>query len=217
MKYTNTTARKERLAEVQAALVATYPQAYCELLYTNPLELLLATILSAQCTDVQVNKVTPQLFAKYPTAQALAQAPLAEIEEAIKAIGLYRNKAKNIQAACQILVKNYGGNVPDEMAQLVALPGVGRKTANVVLGNAFGKNYGIVVDTHVARLSARLRFTRMTDPVKIEKQLMKIVPQAEWTNFSHRLIFHGRRRCKARQPDCENCELKELCPSRGKV
>jgi endonuclease-3 len=217
VKYTNTTARKERLAEVQAALVATYPQAYCELLYTNPLELLLATILSAQCTDVQVNKVTPQLFAKYPTAQALAQAPLAEIEEAIKAIGLYRNKAKNIQAACQILVKNYGGNVPDEMAQLVALPGVGRKTANVVLGNAFGKNYGIVVDTHVARLSARLRFTRMTDPVKIEKQLMKIVPQAEWTNFSHRLIFHGRRRCKARQPDCENCELKELCPSRGKV
>lgn len=203
----------ERLNAIQAQLVATYPNAYCELTHSNPLELLIATILSAQCTDVQVNKVTPALFTKFKTAADYANVPLPELESAIKAIGLFRNKAKNIQAACRVLVEQHGGAVPDTMEALTALPGVGRKTANVVLGNAFGKNHGVVVDTHVGRLAQRLRFTKETDPAKIEQALMKRVPQTEWTNFSHRIIFHGRRRCYARNPDCAQCELATLCPS----
>jgi endonuclease-3 len=203
----------ERAQALCAALPRIYPGAHCELNFTSPLELLIATILSAQCTDVQVNKVTPTLFQKYRTARAYAEADPAALEHDLRAIGLYRAKAKNIRAACRLLVDEHGGKVPDTMDALVRLPGVGRKTANVVLGNAFGQNVGVVVDTHVARLSARLGLTRQTDPKKIEPVLMKLVPQKDWTLFSHWLIFHGRRRCKALNPDCPNCELKDLCPS----
>jgi len=203
----------ERARALCAALRRIYPDAHCELDYANPLELLVATILSAQCTDVQVNKVTPALFAKYRTARDYAEADPAALEHALRAIGLFRAKAKNIRACCRILVDEHAGKVPQTMEALVALPGVGRKTANVVLGNAFGKNEGVVVDTHVARLSARLGLTRQTDPKKIEPVLMKLVPREDWTLFSHWLIFHGRRRCKAVKPDCPNCELKEMCPS----
>jgi endonuclease-3 len=190
-----------------------YPDAHCELDFSNPLELLIATILSAQCTDVQVNKVTPALFKKYRTARAYAEADPATFEHDLRAIGLFRAKAKNIRACCRLLVEEHDGRVPETMDQLVQLPGVGRKTANVVLGNAFGQNVGVVVDTHVARLSTRLGLTRQTDPKKIEPVLMKLVPQKDWTLFSHWLIFHGRRRCKAVRPDCPNCEIKALCPN----
>jgi len=190
-----------------------YPDAHCELNFSSPLELLIATILSAQCTDVQVNKVTPGLFQKYCTARDYAEADPAQLEHDLRAIGLYRNKAKNIRACCRLLVDEHEGQVPASMEELVRLPGVGRKTANVVLGNAFGQNIGVVVDTHVARLSARLGLTQETDPKKIELVLMKLIPQEKWTLFSHWLIFHGRRRCKAQNPDCPNCELRDLCPS----
>ena len=190
-----------------------YPDAHCELNFSNPLELLVATILSAQCTDVQVNKVTPALFQKYPTARDYAAADPAGLEHDLRAIGLYRNKAKNIRACCRLLVDEHDGKVPQTMEALVKLPGVGRKTANVVLGNAFGQNVGVVVDTHVARLSARLGLTRLTDPKKIEPVLMRLVPQKDWTLFSHWLIFHGRRRCRAINPDCPACEVRNLCPS----
>jgi len=195
------------------ALARVYPDAHCELTFSNPLELLIATILSAQCTDVQVNKVTPAVFKKYRTASAYGEADLVELEHDLRSIGLYRAKAKNIRACCRILVDEHSGEVPRTMDELVKLPGVGRKTANVVLGNAFGQNVGVVVDTHVARLSARLGLTRHIDPKKIEPVLMKLVPQQHWTMFSHWLIFHGRRRCKAINPDCPHCEIKALCPS----
>jgi endonuclease-3 len=203
----------ERARALCAELPRIYPDAHCELDFSNPLELLVATILSAQCTDVQVNKVTPAVFKKYRTALVYAQADPAAFEHDLRAIGLYRAKARNIRACCRLLVDQHGGNVPETMEALVALPGVGRKTANVVLGNAFGQNVGVVVDTHVARLSARLGLTRHTAPKKIEPVLMKLVPRGDWTLFSHWLIFHGRRRCKAVKPDCPNCELKDLCPS----
>jgi len=202
--------RTQALCEI---LPRIYPGAHCELNFSNPLELLIATILSAQCTDVQVNKVTRALFKKYRTARDYAEADPTGLEHDLRAIGLYRNKAKNISSCCRLLVDEHGGKVPETMDALVRLPGVGRKTANVVLGNAFGQNVGVVVDTHVARLSARLGLTRQTDPKKIEPVLMKLVPQKDWTLFSHWLIFHGRRRCKAQNPDCPNCELKDLCPS----
>jgi len=202
-----------RAEAICLALARTYPDAHCELDFTNPLELLVATILSAQCTDVQVNKVTPALFKKYRTARDYADADPAEFENDLRAIGLFRAKAKNIRACCRILADQHAGRVPETMEALVALPGVGRKTANVVLGNAFGQNVGVVVDTHVARLSARLGLTRHTDPKKIEPVLMKLVPQKDWTLFSHWLIFHGRRRCRAVNPDCPGCEIRELCPS----
>jgi len=210
MKKMTPAERAKALCEV---LPRIYPGAHCELNFSSPLELLIATILSAQCTDVQVNKVTPELFRKYRVARDYAEAGPAELEHDLRAIGLYRNKAKNIRACCRLLVDEHDGKVPENMDALVRLPGVGRKTANVVLGNAFGQNVGVVVDTHVARLSARLGLTRQTDPKKIEPLLMKLVPQKDWTLFSHWLIFHGRRRCKALNPDCPNCELKELCPS----
>jgi len=203
----------ERAKALCEVLPRVYPDAHCELNFTGPLELLIATILSAQCTDVQVNKVTPGLFKKYRTARDYAEADPAGLEHDLRAIGLYRNKAKNIRACCRLLVDEHGGKVPGTMEALLRLPGVGRKTANVVLGNAFGQNVGVVVDTHVARLSMRLGLTRQTDPKKIERVLMKLVPQKDWTLFSHWLIFHGRRRCKAVKPDCPNCELKDLCPS----
>jgi endonuclease-3 len=205
--------RPERARALCEALPRLYPDAHCELTFSNPLELLIATILSAQCTDVQVNKVTPAVFKKYRTARAYAEADPAGLEHALRAIGLYRAKAKNIRACGAILVEKHGGQVPRTMEELVALPGVGRKTANVVLGNAFDINVGVVVDTHVARLSGRLGLTRETDPKKIEPVLMKLVPQKDWTLFSHWLIFHGRRVCKALNPDCPECGIKDLCPS----
>ena len=207
----------KRTQALGEALSRVYPDAHCELNFSGPLELLVATILSAQCSDVQVNKVTPALFKKYRAARDYAEADPDEFEHDLRAIGLYRNKAKNIRACCRILVDEHGGEVPQSMDDLVRLPGVGRKTANVVLGNAFGQNAGVVVDTHVARLSARLGLTRHTDPVKIEAALMKIVPREKWTLFSHWLIFHGRRRCKAQNPDCPGCEIKNLCSSYPKL
>jgi endonuclease-3 len=179
--------------------------------------LLIATILSAQCTDKQVNIVTTDLFRKYRSAADYANASLEEIQEDIRRIGLFRNKSKSIQAACRTLVEQFGGEVPRTMEELLQLGGVGRKTANVILGNAFGINSGIVVDTHVARLVERLGLTRETAPEKIEQAMMRLVPQSDWTLFSHWLIWHGRRRCGARSPDCPGCEVRKHCPSAGKV
>jgi endonuclease-3 len=207
---------RERAAQLIEALPQVYPGARCELEYKNPLELLIATILSAQCTDKRVNMVTPALFKKYRTAKDYAAAPPAELEESIKPTGFFRNKSKSILAATSRIAVKFGGKVPDSMEKLRELPGVGRKTANVVLGNAFEKNEGIVVDTHVARLSQRLGLTKQTDPDKIERDLMQLIPRKHWTNWSHWLIWHGRRRCFARKPDCRQCEIFQLCPS-GKV
>src|SRR6184192_3706551 len=207
---------RERVVQLIDAFPQVYPGARCELDFRNPLELLVATILSAQCTDKRVNMVTPALFKKYPTAKDYASAPQAGLEKAIKSTGFFRNKAKSIRAAMRTIAEEHKGKVPNTMEELRALPGVGRKTANVVLGNAFGKNEGVVVDTHVLRLSKRLRLTRHSEPEKIEHDLMKIVPREHWTDWSHWLIWHGRRRCYARKPDCSNCEVFRLCPS-GKV
>ena len=209
------TARATRTAALLAALPKIYPDAHCELNHRNPLELLIATILSAQCTDKRVNLVTTELFKKYRSAADFATAPLADLEEAVKTTGFFRNKAKNIQACCRQLLEKHGGEVPRSMDELTALAGAGRKTANVVLGNAFGINVGVVVDTHVARLSQRLGLTRETTPEKIEADLMKLIPQGQWTLFSHWLIWHGRRRCDARKPACAACELQTLCPRTG--
>jgi len=206
----------ERVRQLVQLLPKVYPGARCELDFRNPLQLLVATILSAQCTDKRVNLVTPSLFAKYRSATAYANANPSELESAIRSTGFFRNKAKSIRAAAAALVAKHKGRVPETMAELRELPGVGRKTANVVLGNAFGKDEGIVVDTHVVRLSQRLRLTRQTDPEKIEQDLMKLVPRQHWTNWSHWLIWHGRRRCFARKPDCSQCEIFQLCPS-GKI
>ena len=208
-------AKAARLKGIIAALDRTYPEAHCELDHKNPLELLIATILSAQCTDKRVNIVTAELFKKYRSAADYAGAPLAELQQAVKTTGFFRNKARNIKGACQAIVEKHGGQVPQTMEELVQLRGVGRKTANVVLGNAFGINAGVVVDTHVARLSYRLGLTKQKTPEKIEKDLMSLVPQGQWTLFSHWLIWHGRRRCFARNPDCANCEVLRLCPRIG--
>jgi endonuclease III len=204
-----------RLKKIIAALQRTYPAAHCELIHENPLELLVATILSAQCTDKRVNIVTEKLFKKYRSAANFACADISELENDIRSTGFYKNKARNIKAACQSLVEKYGGKVPQTMEELTQLDGVGRKTANVILGNVFGINVGIVVDTHVTRLSNRLGLTRQTDAVKIEQELIQLVPQKQWTLFSHWLIWHGRRRCDARKPDCEHCEIQKLCPRIG--
>jgi len=208
-------AKAARTKKIIAGLQKTYPTAHCELNFSNPLELLIATILSAQCTDKRVNIVTKELFKKYRSAAEYANADLAELEQDIKTTGFYRNKAKSIKAACQSIVEKHGGKVPRSMEELIELGGVGRKTANVVLGNVFGLNVGVVVDTHVARLSQRLGLTKEKEPAKIEQDLMKLVPQAQWTLFSHWLIWHGRRRCSARNPNCQNCEIRPLCPRIG--
>jgi len=205
--------RSERTKELVQVLPEIYPGAHCELDFKTPLQLLIATILSAQCTDKRVNLVTPALFARYRSSAAFAAAKPAELEKAIKSTGFFRNKTKSIRAAAAAIEKEHGGKVPQTMAELHALPGVGRKTANVVLGNAFDKNEGIVVDTHVARLSQRLGLTTQQNPEKIERDLMKLIPREQWTNWSHWLIWHGRRRCYARKPDCPNCEVLRLCPS----
>ena len=206
----------ERVAQLLEIWPEVYPDAHCELDFKDPLELLIATILSAQCTDKRVNMVTPALFKKYRTAADYAKATQPELESAIRSTGFFRNKAKSIRAATSTINQKFGGKVPDSMEELRELPGVGRKTANVVLGNAFGKNEGIVVDTHVARLSQRLGLTKQKDAEKIERDLIKLVPREHWTNWSHWLIWHGRRRCYARKPDCGHCEVFRLCPS-GKI
>ena len=206
-------AKTDRTAAIIYKLKITYPNARCELTYSSPLELLIATILSAQCTDKQVNIVTSYLFKKYRAASDYIEVHLEELQDDIKRIGLFRNKSKSIQKCCRSLIENHGGSVPANMKSLIALAGVGRKTANVVLGNAFNINEGVVVDTHVARLSNRLGFTLEKTPEKIEFNLQKLVPRNDWTMFSHWLIWHGRRRCSARNPDCSVCEIAELCPS----
>jgi len=205
--------KRERLGKIIAGLQNTYPDAHCELNYRNPLQLMVATILSAQCTDKQVNIVTKDLFKKYKKAADFAAVPLEELQNDIRRIGLFRNKAKSIQNACRALAEYHKGKVPKTMPELVALAGVGRKTANVILGNAFGINEGVVVDTHVARLCDRLKITSAKTPEKIEKDLVKLVPREHWTMFSHWIIWHGRRRCDARKPDCPDCEIRNLCPS----
>ena len=205
--------KRERAAELLKRLPAIYPNAHCELVYSNPLELLVATILSAQCTDKRVNLVTPALFRRCPTVADYAAISQEEMEVLIRSTGFYRNKSKNIRAMAAALLERHGGEVPSTLESLAALPGVGRKTANVVLGNAFSKNEGIVVDTHVSRLSQRLGLTKFTDPIRIEQDLIKLFPRSFWTDFSHCLIFHGRRRCPARKPDCAQCELNDICPS----
>jgi len=190
-----------------------YPDAHCELHHQTPFQLLVATILSAQCTDRRVNMVTPALFATYPTAESLASARIEDVEELVKTTGFFRNKARNVVGMANALVERHGGEVPPSMGELVRLPGVGRKTANVILGNAFGQSEGVVVDTHVARLSARLGLTGETDPVKIEQALVSLFPRERWTMLSHLLIAHGRAVCEARRPRCGECGLKEICPS----
>ncbi len=199
--------------EVLERLKDEYPGATTELNWSNPLELLVATILSAQTTDVRVNQVTEDLFERYRTAEDYAGAAPEELEAGIRPTGFYRNKARSLQGMARALVENHGGEVPRTMPELVALPGVGRKTANVVLGNAFDVNEGVVVDTHVRRLSNRLGLSGNKDPEKIEKDLLELVPEKDRTVFSHLLILHGRRICKSRKPDCPNCSLNDICPS----
>jgi endonuclease-3 len=205
---------RRRAGRIVRRLARLYPDATCALHHDNPLQLLVATILSAQCTDARVNLVTPALFARYPDAHAFATADPPELERLIQSTGFFRNKARNIMACCRLLVERHGGAVPDRMEELIQLPGVGRKTANVLLGTAFGTP-GITVDTHVGRLSRRLGLTRAPDPVKVEDDLMGLLPPREWTLFSHRLILHGRQVCSARKPDCAACGLAALCPKTG--
>jgi len=206
---------KRRAAKVAKLLAAEYPDATCALKFSNPLELLIATILSAQCTDVRVNIVTKDLFRKYRTAADYARTPIAELEKAIQSTGFFRNKAKSIQSCSRILAEQYNGKVPQSIEQLVELPGVGRKTANVVLGTVFGIASGVVVDTHVARLSARMGLTKNKDAVKIEADLMALLPSKEWVTFSHRMIQHGRKVCMARKPKCDVCAMSAVCPKIG--
>ena len=208
-------AKAARTGKIISGLQRAYPEAHCELNFSSPLELLIATILSAQCKDKRVNLVTASLFSKYRSAADYANADLGELEQEIRTTGFFRNKARSIKECCAALVAKHGGKVPNTMAELYALDGVGRKTANVVLGNAFGINVGVVVDTHVTRLANRLGLTRQKGAEKIEQELMKLVPQKEWTLFSHWLIWHGRRRCDARKPDCAGCEIAKLCPRIG--
>lgn len=204
-----------RTLAILAELRKEYPEAKCSLDHANPLQLLVSTILSAQCTDERVNKVTPALFRKYADARAFAAAKPGELEADIRSTGFFNNKAKSIRGACRMIVEKHGGKVPDTMEALLELPGVARKTANVVLGNAFGKNEGVVVDTHVTRLSRRMGLTRQKTPEKIEKALVKLVPRAEWALFSHLLIHHGRAVCDARLSRCAECRLAALCPKTG--
>ena len=207
------TTEKTRVDEIVERLREAYPDAACSLHFSTPLELLVATILSAQCTDERVNAVTPALFQTYRSAEDFAAAPPEELETAIKSTGFYRNKAKNIQAACRLIVERHGGEVPRTMVELTALPGVARKTANVVMGNAYGIVEGVVVDTHVGRLAKRLGLTASDDPVRVESDLMAALPRQEWLHFSHRVILHGRAVCQARKPLCAACMLNDICPS----
>jgi len=207
-------ARTRRARAISRELGRIYPDAHCELDFTNPLELAVATILSAQCTDARVNLVTPALFTRYPSAKHYAEADRAEVEELIKPTGFFRNKTNSLIGLGQALVERHGGEVPSTLAELVELPGIGRKTANVILGNAFGVP-GLTVDTHFGRLSRRLDWTQETDPVKVEFAVAELIPKKDWTILSHRLIWHGRRCCYARKPDCGACGVAKWCPSRG--
>ena len=209
----STTPLPERAREIYERLVEHYPDAHCALDFKSPFQLLVATILSAQCTDKRVNMVTPALFKRYRTPAALAVAKPEELEEIIKSTGFFRNKTKSLLGMANAVAERHGGKIPDTMDELVKLPGVGRKTANVVLGNAYDKNEGVVVDTHVGRVSKRLGLTQQTDPVKVEQDLMKLFPNDSWTMLSHLLIEHGRRICEARRPKCESCFLSDICPS----
>lgn len=204
---------QQRAQAILNLIKETYPGATCTLDYQTPVQLLVATILSAQCTDERVNKVTPELFKRFPDAPNLARADLEELEELIRPTGFYRNKAKHIQGACQKILTDFDGAVPQTMEELLTLPGVARKTANVVLAHGFGIIAGVTVDTHVKRLSQRLGLTNQKEPLKIERDLMVLLPQSEWENFSIHLIYHGRAICQARKPDCVNCVLNHLCPS----
>ena len=206
-------AKRNRTAELLRRLHAEYPGAQCSLVHRNPYQLLVATILSAQCTDERVNQVTPALFRRYPTPTDLAEARTEELEELIRSTGFFRNKTRSLLGMATAVTERHGGEVPAEMAALTALPGVGRKTANVVIGNAFHRNEGVVVDTHVTRLSLRLGLTRAEDPVLIERDLMKLVAREEWTVMAHLFIYHGRAVCRAPTPRCEACVLSDLCPS----
>lgn len=204
---------KERASLIYKRLSREHPDAHCELDHGNPLQLLMATILSAQCTDKRVNLVTPELFKRYPSANALSEAMPEDVEDMIRSTGFFRNKTRNLLGMASAVVERHDGEIPATMEELTKLPGVGRKTANVILGNAFHVNEGVVVDTHVGRLSIRLGLTRETDPVKVERQLMKLYPRKVWAELSHLLIFHGRRICVARSPKCEMCVLNDICPS----
>lgn len=207
--------KKQRALEILSILKGLYPDATCTLNYETPVQLLVATILSAQCTDARVNLVTPGVFARYPDAASLAKAELSELENLVRSTGFYRNKAKNIKAACQMIVEQFNQEVPREMEQLLTLPGVARKTANVVLANAYNIIQGVTVDTHVKRLSTRLGLTKNSDPVGIEKDLMPLLPRPQWEIFSITMIYHGRAVCQARKPKCGDCALAHLCPSVG--
>ena len=208
------TAEASSARSIYRILTKEYPDARCELDFNSPLELLIATVLSAQCTDVRVNAVTPVLFKRFPTLETLAAAKLSEVEEIIYSTGFFRSKAKNIKELANKILNDFGGEVPNDLAQLVTLPGVGRKTANVVLGNAFGIP-GLTVDTHFGRLSRRFGWSTATDPVKVENDVAKLIPEKEWTLLSHKLIWHGRRICHSRKPECGICPLAKLCPSAG--
>lgn len=205
--------KKQRALEILLRLKRLYPEAPCSLDFENPLQLMIATMLAAQCTDERVNLVTPALFAAYPNVYAFAEADIADLEQLVKSTGFYRNKAKNIRAACQRIITEYNGEVPPRMEDLVTLPGVARKTANVVLAHGFSINAGVTVDTHVKRITNLLGLTKHADPVKIERDLMKLLPQPDWENWSIRLVYHGRAVCNARNPKCGMCELADLCPS----
>ena len=209
--------RRRRVDEVKPVLARVYPDLDVSLDWSTPLELLVATILSAQCTDERVNRVTPSLFERFPNAAAYAEADREELEELIHSTGFYRNKAKNIQGMARRLVEEHEGQVPETMEELVDLPGVARKTANVVLSNAFGQDEGVVVDTHVKRVAARLGLTAGSDAVRVERDLMELLDRSEWRSFPWRLILHGRQRCKARKPDCAGCEIRDWCPSADRV
>jgi endonuclease-3 len=206
---------KNRVGDILKALHGAHPEAHVELRHDSPLHLLIATILSAQCTDERVNQVTPPLFRAWPDARALASAPLADLESAIRSTGFFRAKARSITSCCQALLERHAGEVPRRMEELVKLPGVGRKTANVVLGTAFGIASGVVVDTHVFRITHRLGLTRAKTPEKVELDLMKLLPREEWINFSHRVIHHGRQVCMARNPQCPICRIEGICPKLG--
>jgi endonuclease-3 len=208
-------AKIDRAAAIYKKLRRRYPDAHCALTHRDPYELLMATILSAQCTDERVNMVTPPLFAKYPKASDLARASQADVEKLVHSTGFYRNKAKNLIGAAQGITRDHKGQVPDEMDPLLELPGVARKTANVVLGNAYNKNEGVVVDTHVKRLTGRMGLTTKTNPVHVEQDLITLFPSKKWCMLSHLLIFHGRQTCDARKPKCDNCVLADLCPKVG--
>ncbi|MDJ1185215.1 endonuclease III [Roseofilum casamattae] len=203
--------QQQKAREILIRLKRLYPDATCSLTYDSPVQLLAATILSAQCTDERVNKVTPELFSRYPDAPAMAAAPLEELETLVRSTGFYRNKAKNIKGSCQKIVQDFDGKVPKTMEQLLTLPGVARKTANVVLAHGFGINMGVTVDTHVKRLSKRLGLTKSDNPIQVERDLMRLLPQPDWENWSIRLIYHGRAVCRARKPDCDRCSLVDLC------